>query len=62
MNKAVGVSEIKGIMLKIKSLNGTLKGVVRSSSYDATSRMEAVFDVKTLAAKKAFTLGSFYKI
>jgi len=60
MNRAVSVYEIEAMMLKIKSLNGTLIGVVRSSFLDTTDSLTATFDVKFLASK--FTIGSYYKI
>ena len=59
MNRAVSIYEISAMMLKIKSLNGTLIGVVRSSLLDASNCI-VTFDVKSLASK--FTVGSYYKI
>lgn len=59
MNRAVSMYEVKELKVKIKSLNGTLIGVV-SSDYIDTTDMKAYFDVKPLV--DFFTLGSYYKI
>ena len=59
MNRAVSLYEVKGMELKIKSLNGTLIGVVESSFIDSVE-MEATFDVSSYIHK--FNIGSYYKI
>ena len=47
MNRAVSIYEINGLKLKIKSLNGSLIGVVSSDFVDSIN-MTATFNVESL--------------
>lgn len=63
MNKAVSKSEITGFALKIKTVSGIVKGVVKTSqsnnsSYDVEENNKAIFDVSHLD----FSVGQYYKM
>ena len=59
MNRAVAVSEIKGMELKIKSLGGSIIGVVSSDFVD-TIEMTASFNISKYKSK--LLIGNFYKV
>lgn len=63
MNKAVSKSEVKGFAVKIKTVSGVVKGVVKTSasknsSYDVEENYQAIFDVSHLD----FSVGQYYKL
>lgn len=63
MNKAVSKTEVSGFALKIKTVSGTLKGVIKtttskSSSYDMEENYQANFNVTHLD----FSVGQYYKV
>lgn len=63
MNKAVSKSEVVGFALKIKTVSGVVKGVIKTtqknskSSYDIDENSEATFD----ATSYDFVVGQYYK-
>lgn len=59
MNRAVSIYEIWGLELKIKTLSGSVLGVVPSTVFD-DANMTASFDVTSLNEK--LLLGNYYKI
>lgn len=63
MNRAVGVSEVAGFALKIKTVSGlyitTLK-TVDTSSFDLLNETKVDFDISGL--EKPFTVGQYYKV
>ena len=63
MNRAVGVSEVTGFALKIKTVGGlyitTLK-TVDTSSFDLLNETKVDFDISGL--DKPFTVGQYYKV
>lgn len=62
MNKTVSISEVKTFALKIKTLNGELKGIVRASQFDAISEMYVMFDITSEMSKLKLIVGSYYKL
>lgn len=61
MNKAVGISDVKGFELKIKTAQtGILLGTFKSKGFDIVSKMEAWFDLEDI--KNKLTVGQYYKI
>lgn len=63
MNKAVSKVEVGGFAVKIKTVSGIVKGVVKTSSsknssYDVEENYQAIFDVSHLD----FSVGQYYKL
>lgn len=62
MNKAVSKSEVMGFALKVKTVSGVVKGVIKTttssnSSYDIEENSSAIFDASHLD----FSVGQYYK-
>ena len=58
MNKAVALSEVAGFALKIKTVNGDVKGVVKTSSIVVNSNASVTFPVENIE----FIVGQYYKV
>ena len=59
MNRAVSFAEIKGFMLQIKTLNGSLIGTVPQTAFNEED-LTVSFNVRQFASN--FTIGSYYKV
>lgn len=58
LNKAVSKSEIKDLMVKVKTINGTIKETVNAYSFDVLNTYTATFKLN----KQLYVVGQYYKI
>lgn len=58
LNKAVSKAEIKDLMIKVKTINGTVKETVNAYSFDVLNTCTATFNL----TKSLYTIGQYYKV
>ena len=58
LNKAVSKTEVYDLMIKVKTINGTVKETVNAYSFDILNTCTATFKL----TKNLYTIGQYYKI